>query len=195
MAVSGMLKSALLDAELLSQLTNPDQSRLVVGYSGGVDSHVLLAHLCELGLRNKLLAFHVNHGLSPHANAWQTHCQKICQHENCLDLLMNSLLLLGRSCWESVLLVRVTLLHQAGCHPDNCLLPAMGYVLLHNLCRQKMRFLRVQVESHHIPLPVPFFLVIQLLPSGLFPQCGITGGNRSEEQWMQAETWTQRLIG
>ena len=79
MAVSGMLKPALLDAELLAQLADPDQSRLIVGYSGGVDSHVLLAHLCELGLRHKLLAFHVNHGLSPHANAWQIHCQKICQ--------------------------------------------------------------------------------------------------------------------
>ena len=61
----------------------------------------------------------------------------------------------------------------------------MGYVLPHDLCRQKMRFLRVQVESHHLPLSVPLFLVTQLLPSGLFPQCGITGGNRMEEHWIE----------
>jgi len=78
-AVSGMLEPVWLDAALLAQLADPDQSRLVVGYSGGVDSHVLLAHLCELGLRHKLLAFHVNHSLSPHANAWQAHCRQTCE--------------------------------------------------------------------------------------------------------------------
>lgn len=51
-----------------------------VGYSGGVDSQVLLA-LC-VRLRNnlpfKFNAIHINHALHPCAVAWQEHCRKIC---------------------------------------------------------------------------------------------------------------------
>ena len=71
-------KTGLLDANVRAQCADPEYQRLVVGYSGGVDSHVLLASLCELGLRHKLLAFHVNHGLSPQASAWQNHCRQVC---------------------------------------------------------------------------------------------------------------------
>ncbi len=51
-----------------------------IGYSGGLDSHVLL-HLCaelrkQYPLRFK--AVHVHHGLSINANDWSTHCEKIC---------------------------------------------------------------------------------------------------------------------
>lgn len=56
------------------------QRTYTVGYSGGVDSHVLLA-LC-VQLRNilpfKFHAIHINHALSPDAGAWQEHCRKIC---------------------------------------------------------------------------------------------------------------------
>lgn len=55
--------------------------RLLVGFSGGVDSTVLL-HLAsqwsaQSGL--PLLAIHVNHQLSPHASQWQRHCQMLCE--------------------------------------------------------------------------------------------------------------------
>lgn len=52
-----------------------------VAFSGGLDSHVLLS-LCKT-LRTELNfnvgAIHVNHGISPHALAWETHCRKICE--------------------------------------------------------------------------------------------------------------------
>ena len=60
-----------------------DVQRLVVAYSGGLDSMVLLHAL--VALRNAelesrpILAVHVNHQLSPKANQWQQHCEGICQ--------------------------------------------------------------------------------------------------------------------
>ncbi len=65
----------------------PACDKLVVGYSGGMDSHVLLHaihHLqltdpAETGLqRFQLRALHINHGLSSHADTWQAHCQQVC---------------------------------------------------------------------------------------------------------------------
>ena len=55
--------------------------RLCVAYSGGLDSTVLLHCLAALrgrGLFASLAAVHVHHGLSPHADAWASHCQQIC---------------------------------------------------------------------------------------------------------------------
>ena len=55
-------------------------SRLTLGYSGGLDSSVLLHLLADL---RKLVGFalsavHVHHGLSPHADSWAQHCTKTC---------------------------------------------------------------------------------------------------------------------
>jgi tRNA(Ile)-lysidine synthase len=53
---------------------------LLVGFSGGLDSTVLLHALAasaqarERGLR----AVHVHHGLHPDADAWAAHCERIC---------------------------------------------------------------------------------------------------------------------
>jgi tRNA(Ile)-lysidine synthase len=55
-------------------------SRLTVGYSGGLDSSVLLYLLA--GLRQaadfSLAAVHIHHGLSPQADAWAKHCAQVC---------------------------------------------------------------------------------------------------------------------
>jgi tRNA(Ile)-lysidine synthase len=53
---------------------------LAVGLSGGVDSIVLLDVLKNLAPRfgYRLSAFHVNHGLSGNANAWQEFCAERC---------------------------------------------------------------------------------------------------------------------
>lgn len=51
-----------------------------VAYSGGLDSTVLL-HVLAMRLRDAgrtVRALHVHHGLSPHADAWATHCQSTC---------------------------------------------------------------------------------------------------------------------
>jgi len=53
---------------------------VLVGFSGGLDSSVLLhwlAHTPELRTR-RLSALHIHHGLHPAADAWQQHCQQVC---------------------------------------------------------------------------------------------------------------------
>ena len=53
--------------------------KLIVGFSGGLDSTVLLHALySQSSLRNKLLAVHINHGISPNALFWQSHCEAFC---------------------------------------------------------------------------------------------------------------------
>ncbi len=47
---------------------------LTVGYSGGLDSSVLLHALVRIN-RWPVRACHVHHGLSPHADQWAAHCQ------------------------------------------------------------------------------------------------------------------------
>jgi tRNA(Ile)-lysidine synthase len=55
-------------------------TRVFVGYSGGLDSTVLLHALANEPLLNKKLqAIHVHHGLSVHADAWQVHCEAFCE--------------------------------------------------------------------------------------------------------------------
>lgn len=55
--------------------------RIAVGFSGGVDSvvllHVLRALAPEFGYA--LGALHINHGLSPNADAWQRRCAALCK--------------------------------------------------------------------------------------------------------------------
>jgi len=66
-------------ATLIPSLTSA--KKLWVGYSGGVDSHVLLdlvvrafAKSCEYQIN----AIHVHHGISVHADRWVQHCEQIC---------------------------------------------------------------------------------------------------------------------
>ena len=46
-----------------------------VAYSGGLDSTVLLHGLATVLSSQNLRAIHINHQLSPNAEAWQEHCQ------------------------------------------------------------------------------------------------------------------------
>lgn len=68
---------AFLD-EALSR--SPHVGRLVVGFSGGVDSTVLLYLLRKMQAEHgrELLAVHVHHGLSPDADAWLKHAASVC---------------------------------------------------------------------------------------------------------------------
>lgn len=68
---------SLLDTDWLKKLDR--YRRLYIGYSGGLDSTVLLHNLIShCSLTNKLTAVHINHGLSPNALTWQKHCEKFC---------------------------------------------------------------------------------------------------------------------
>ena len=55
--------------------------RVAVAWSGGRDStallHATLTEAHEQGVQ--VLALHVHHGLSPHADAWMAHCEAQCQ--------------------------------------------------------------------------------------------------------------------
>jgi len=52
---------------------------VLVGFSGGLDSSVLLHRLNqETTLAGRLRAIHVHHGLHPEADAWQRQCEAVC---------------------------------------------------------------------------------------------------------------------
>lgn len=54
---------------------------IIVGYSGGLDSTVLLHAINTIpSLKPKILAVHVNHGISEETSKWQAHCQNFCAH-------------------------------------------------------------------------------------------------------------------
>lgn len=55
-----------------------DDRPLLVGYSGGLDSSVLLHKLVTTGTAGHLRAVHVHHGLHANADAWAAHCQRSC---------------------------------------------------------------------------------------------------------------------
>lgn len=60
--------------------------RLLVAYSGGLDSTVLLHLIVQakrgLKLSTPIIAVHVNHQLSANANSWQRHCESVCNSLN-----------------------------------------------------------------------------------------------------------------
>jgi len=59
---------------------HPPGQNLCVGYSGGLDSTVLLHLLADLRgeFAFHLSAVHVHHGLSPQADVWVIHCRQQC---------------------------------------------------------------------------------------------------------------------
>lgn len=58
----------------------PQPRRYCVGFSGGVDSTVLLHILARSreALPAPLIALHVDHGLQPATGAWRRHCATVC---------------------------------------------------------------------------------------------------------------------
>jgi len=54
-----------------------EPGRLLVGYSGGLDSSLLLA-LCHGLEPSRTMAVHIDHGYAPEAAGWQHHCRAVC---------------------------------------------------------------------------------------------------------------------
>lgn len=71
-----------LAAELSARLSRvlPAGAPVCVGFSGGLDSTVLLDVLSDHAdaTGRKVSAVHVNHGLSPNAEAWVKFCERFC---------------------------------------------------------------------------------------------------------------------
>ena len=61
--------------EKLSTLTKTN--KILVAYSGGLDSHVLL-HLVSQIKPYHVRSIHINHGLQKEADAWSQHCKNTC---------------------------------------------------------------------------------------------------------------------
>lgn len=75
-------KQLKLFLEALFHSHNHSNPTLLVAFSGGVDSAVLLYLLCQLQkeVSFHLKAMYVNHGLSQRAGEWAVFCQEVC-HE------------------------------------------------------------------------------------------------------------------
>jgi tRNA(Ile)-lysidine synthase len=55
--------------------------RVLLGYSGGVDSHVLLHELTRVASIHRLtvIALHGNHQVLSNSNLWEQHCRQVCK--------------------------------------------------------------------------------------------------------------------
>lgn len=58
--------------------------RLIIAYSGGMDSHVLLHLIYSFKQQYQIdcIAIHVNHQLNIKSNEWEQHCKKTCEQLN-----------------------------------------------------------------------------------------------------------------
>lgn len=60
-----------------------DYTKILVGFSGGIDSTVLLHALYQLKKNHNsrliIRAIHIHHGLNKRADAWEQHCAQLCQ--------------------------------------------------------------------------------------------------------------------
>ncbi|HUP97628.1 MAG TPA: tRNA lysidine(34) synthetase TilS [Usitatibacter sp.] len=72
--------TASIATEVCARVTRtiPAGSQICVGFSGGLDSTVLLEVLSEHLSGYKISAVHVNHGLSPNASDWVRFCERFC---------------------------------------------------------------------------------------------------------------------
>ncbi len=74
----------IIESTLLRFFKNSPEKTIIIAYSGGVDSQVLLIALAKLKnqqqLLNNIVVCHVNHGLSPNADAWQAFAQQQCDN-------------------------------------------------------------------------------------------------------------------
>lgn len=68
----------MLPSSAIERLNGLDVKRVVVAFSGGLDSTVLLHLVKGAGLTAPVHALHVNHGLNAEADHWQAHCERTC---------------------------------------------------------------------------------------------------------------------
>jgi len=76
------MEASPIAAEVITRVAAaiPAGSAICVGFSGGLDSTVLLDVLAEHARApgHEITALHVNHGLSPNAGDWERACERTC---------------------------------------------------------------------------------------------------------------------
>lgn len=74
-------------SELCRELKSITQSfssqTIYIGLSGGLDSRLLLQAACDVFPAPQVVAIHVHHGLSKHADQWLAFCQDTCNKLGC----------------------------------------------------------------------------------------------------------------
>jgi len=77
---SGSFSPRALASVLSDDLRLARTTPLLVGYSGGLDSHVLLHALAQLHIDGgwPVRAIHIHHGLHADAGRWAEHCARTC---------------------------------------------------------------------------------------------------------------------
>ena len=77
--MSELMRSPVL-RQLQAHLPTLEQAqRVYVGYSGGLDSHVLLhSAVATLGAE-RVVALHINHQLNEQSGDWAEHCAQVCR--------------------------------------------------------------------------------------------------------------------
>ena len=77
------LKNNLLENHCLNFLSDLPYRKLILAYSGGIDSSVLLE--CILYIKDKLdisiRTIHINHNLNNFSNQYQDHCETIAKQK------------------------------------------------------------------------------------------------------------------
>jgi tRNA(Ile)-lysidine synthase len=80
-----LFKLLTMQLRPLLRLLHP-HPHLLVAFSGGLDSTVLLHQLVTLrdtqAANFYIRAMHIHHGLSPFADEWAEHCRKVCEQWN-----------------------------------------------------------------------------------------------------------------
>ena len=67
-------------SHISKEIINLSPSHIVIGYSGGVDSSVILDICAKLSIPS--IAIHINHCINDNADSWQEHCQSECKKRN-----------------------------------------------------------------------------------------------------------------
>lgn len=78
--VVDLFESRLLEKILHSDFGLGAQQHILVAFSGGLDSTVLLHSLLHIDdiASERITALHVNHGLNQDAPLWERHCEELC---------------------------------------------------------------------------------------------------------------------
>ena len=71
-----------IQKSLSKLISGKEINHVVIGYSGGVDSSVLLYLITKNSIlrSKKIMAIHINHSLSKNSDDWESFCRENCKN-------------------------------------------------------------------------------------------------------------------